>query len=192
MKTFFKSIARAALLASLALFVVQSVRAQATTMVAPRQYVLFTGSALGSHGYLGTNAAQPTVTPGFTNVYASTNTLIPFSGAHAIGLTFVLGNSNVFAAASNIVVTVYPAYDTGGGNATTIGQRYGTNFSPSPLLVWTLSNGGTNSAGNGWVYTAYTTNLPTTTWEPATALGFTVTNTTGSNLVASLTMSVAP
>ena len=37
---------------------------------------------------------------------AQTNTFIPFSGGHTIGLTCQIVNANVFAQASNIIVYV--------------------------------------------------------------------------------------
>jgi len=156
---------------------------QATTMVRPRQYTLLSSQLFTNNEMLNTNAALPSQTPGAQTVGVFTNTLIPFSGAHAIGLTMQIVNTNKFAANSNLVVTIYPAYDIGGGNTNGINQAYGTNFSTTPLLTWTISYQ-TNSFQS--------TNLPATIWEPATSLGYTITNATASNLVLTLTQSVAP
>lgn len=156
---------------------------QSTTMVRPRQYTLLSSQLFTNNEMLNTNAALPGVTPGAQTVGVFTNTLIPFSGTHAIGLTMQIVNTNKFAANSNLVVTIYPAYDTGGGNSNGINQAYGTNFSSTPLLTWTISYQ-TNSFQS--------TNLPATLWEPATSLGYTITNATASNLVLTLTQSVAP
>jgi hypothetical protein len=158
-------------------------RAQATTMVRPREYALLSSQLFTNNEMLDSNAALPSVAQGAQSVGVFTNTLIPFSGAHAIGLTMQIVNTNKFAASSNLVVTVYPAYDTGGGNTNGIGQVYGTNFSTTPLLTWTISYQ-TNSLQS--------TNLPAALWEPATSLGYTISNATSSNLVLTLTQSVAP
>jgi hypothetical protein len=156
---------------------------QATTMVRPRQYALLSSQLFTNNEMLNTNAALPTPATGGQTVGVFTNTLIPFGGSHSIGLTMQIINTNKFAANSNLIVTVYPAYDTGGGNATGINQAYGTNFSSTPLLTWTISYQ-TN--------TFQSTNLPASLWEPATSLGYTITNATASNLVLTLTQSVAP
>jgi hypothetical protein len=156
---------------------------QATTMVRPRQYTLLSSQLFTNNEMLNTNAALPSLAPGAQTIGVFTNTLIPFSGAHAIGLTMQIVNTNKFVANSNLVVTVYPAYDSGGGNAGGTGQAYGTNFSATPLLTWTISYQ-TNSLQS--------TNLPASLWEPATALGYTITNATASNLVLTLTQWVAP
>jgi hypothetical protein len=155
---------------------------QATTMVRPRQYALLSSQLFTNNEMLNTNAALPTSATGGQTVGVFTNTLIPFGGSHSIGLTMQIINTNKFAANSNLIVTVYPAYDTG-GNATGINQAYGTNFSSTPLLTWTISYQ-TNSFQS--------TNLPASLWEPATSLGYTITNATASNLVLTLTQSVAP
>jgi hypothetical protein len=132
---------------------------------------------------LNTNGALPGVTPGCQTVGVFTNTLIPFSGAHSIGLTLQIVNTNKFVANSNLIVTIYPAYDLGGGNTNGLNLAYGTNFSTTPLLTWTISYL-TNSFQS--------TNLQAALWEPATSLGYTITNATASNLVLTLTQSVAP
>jgi hypothetical protein len=158
MKKFHKSL-RALAVAALAFGLQPSALfGQATTMVRPREYVLLNSMMFTNTQLLNTNAALPTQGIGYTNVGVFTNTLIPFSGAHAIGLQLQIVNTNKFAAASNCVVTVYPAYDTGGGNATGVGAAYGTNFSSTPLLTWTVS---------------YETNVTASTNLPAT-LGYTV------------------
>jgi hypothetical protein len=153
-------------------------QAQSTTVVRPRQYPLLTGQLLTNGQALTNNSALPGQTVGVW-----TNTLIPFSGAHAIGLTAYIVNSNAFVAASNLTVTVYPAYDVGGGNANGIGLAWGTNFSSTPLLTWTISYK-SNSLQS--------TNLPAALWEPATSLGYTVSNGTSSNITLTLIQSVAP
>ncbi len=182
MKTFLKSL-RAAALATLALGLEPSAFAQSTTMVRPRLYTLLSSQLFTNNEMLNTNGALPTQIAGGQSVGVFTNTLIPFSGAHSIGLTMQIVNTNKFAANSNLVVTIYPAYDTGGGNGSGINQAYGTNFSTTPLLTWTISYQ-TN--------TFQSTNLPATLWEPATSLGYTITNATSSNVVLTLTQSVAP
>jgi hypothetical protein len=156
---------------------------QATTMVRPRQYTLLSSQLFTNNEMLNTNAALPAAATGGQTVGVFTNTLLPFSGSHAIGLTMQIINTNKFAANSNLVVTVYPAYDTGGGSSSGINQAYGTNFSSTPLLTWTISYQ-TNSFQS--------TNLPASLWEPATSLGYTVSNATASNVVLTLTQNVAP
>jgi hypothetical protein len=182
MKTFHKLLQGLAV-AALGFGLEPSGFSQATTMVRPREYALLSSQLFTNNEMLDSNAALPSVSPGSQSVGVFTNTLIPFSGAHAIGLTMQIVNTNKFAASSNLVVTVYPAYDTGGGNTNGIGQAYGTNFSITPLLTWTISYQ-TNSLQS--------TNLPATLWEPATSLGYTISNATSSNLVLTLTQSVAP
>lgn len=187
-----KKLSRAPLLfvlCALCLLCARNASAQVTTAVKPRQYVLLNSQSVSNTQYLGTNVNQPSVTLGCTNVYTNVPTFIPFGGSsHPIGLTLQIVNSNKFAASSNIVVTVYPAYDTGG--STGIGSAVGTNYCPVPIFVWTVS------------YTTnlfVSTNIPSALWEPATSLGITVTNaatvTTGgapSNVLVTLTASVAP
>lgn len=164
--------------------------AQGTSMVRPRQYTLLSSVTLSNTQALLTNAALPNPAPGTQAVGVFTNTLIPFSGSHTIGITCQIVNPNNFVASSNLVVTIYPAYDTGGGNMNGIGQAYGTNFSTTPLLTWTISYK-TN--------TFVSTNLMTGQWEPATSLGYTVSNAaTGtiggspSNITVTLTQSTVP
>ncbi|HEX3717840.1 MAG TPA: hypothetical protein VH595_07715 [Verrucomicrobiae bacterium] len=164
--------------------------AQATSMARTRQYTLLSSVTLSNTQALLTNAALPSPSPGSQAVGVFTNTLIPFSGSHSIGITCQIVNPNNFVANSNLVVTIYPAYDTGGGNANGIGQAYGTNFSATPLLTWTISYK-TN--------TFVSTNLAASQWEPATSLGYTVSNAaTGtiggspSNITVTLTQSTVP
>jgi hypothetical protein len=172
-----------AAVATLAFSLQPSAFSQATTMVRPRQYTLLSSELFTNNQMLNTNAALPSVSLGAQTVGVFTNTLIPFSGSHAIGLTMQIVNTNKFVASSNLVVTIYPAYDVGGGNTSGINQAYGTNFSSTPLLTWTISYQ-TNSFQS--------TNLPASLWEPATSLGYTITNATASNITLTLTQSVAP
>jgi hypothetical protein len=163
---------------------------QATTQVLPRQYTLLSSVVVSNGQALLTNAALPTAGPGYTNVYCFTNTFIPFSGTHAIGLVAQIVNTNKFAASSNLVITVYPAYDTGGGNASSLNGRYGTNFTQTPVLVWTIGYTTNQTAS---------TNLLASQWEPATSLGYSIVNggsaTTGgaaSNIWVTLLQTVTP
>jgi hypothetical protein len=55
----------------------------------------------------------------------------------------------------------------------------------SPLLTWTISYPAQSS---NW----FTTNIPTTTWEPATSLGYWFSNTVASNLTLNVIQSVTP
>jgi len=168
----------------------QPSHAQATTQVMPRQYQLFSGVTLSNTQVLLSNPALPTTGLGYTNVGAFTNTFMPFTGAHAIGLQVQIVTTNKNAAVSNIVVTVFPAYDVGGGNSAGLAGRYGTNFSATPLLVWTIPyiTNGTAS-----------TNLMISQWEPATSLGYIVSNAAtptvagaSSNVLFWLTQTVTP
>jgi hypothetical protein len=152
-------------------------RAQATTVVKPRQYILFSG-LLTSLQSITTNAALPG-----QNIGVFTNTLTPYTGSHPIGLSAIITTTNNMAHASNIVVNVYPAYDTFGGNTNGISQAYGTNFATVPIYTWTVP----------WVTNEIVlTNLPTTLWEPATSMGFTISNQCTSNVTFTFTMSQAP
>jgi hypothetical protein len=151
--------------------------AQATATVKPRQYVLWNG-LLTAKQAITTNAALPG-----QNIGVFTNTLIPFTGSHAIGITGIIQTTNALAGASNMVVSVYQAMDVGGGNAFGIGPAYGTNFATAPLTTYTWSYS-TNAI--------VTTNIATAVWEPATSLGFTISNGCNSNTTFALIMSVAP
>jgi hypothetical protein len=190
MKKFLKLFAAAAAIGFGGAGIVPSAFGQATTQVLPRQYALLSSALFTNTQTLGTNAALPSPGLGYTNVGVFTNTFIPFNGSHAIGLVAQIVNTNVFAAASNLTITVYPAYDTGGLTSGSLNARYGTNFCPTPLLTWTISYK-TNQVA--W------TNLPSSLWEPATSLGYTIANggtaTTGgapSNILVTLTQTVAP
>ncbi len=168
-------------LAFLAFSLQPSAFSQATTQVTPRVYpvlssqLLTNGQSLPASGAILTNTATPAVA-------ASNVTFIPFSGAHAIGLSCSIINSNKFTQSSNLVIYVYPAYDTNASSGGLSG-RYGTNFSTNPLLTWTIPYV-TN--------TLVSTSIPAASWEPATALGYTITNATGSNITVTLTQYVAP
>lgn len=113
-------------------------------------------NALGGYSWL-TNATVAYFAP----------TIIPPTGAHAIGLTCIIENTNDYLQASNMVITVYAAYDISGGATYTASSRYGEFFSAAPIFTWTIAN-----LTNG----IYTTNIPFGTWDPATALGYTITN----------------
>jgi hypothetical protein len=153
-------------------------RAQATTLVKPRQMTLLSNVLIGPQGVLSTNGTGN----GTNQVGCWTNTLTPFSGAHAIGLTAIIQMTNKFAAASNLVIAVYPAYDVGGG-AGGIGTAWGTNFATVPIFTWTISYQ-TNCV--------QCTNLQPSLWEPATALGYVITNVPNSNTVLTLIQSQCP
>jgi hypothetical protein len=154
-----------------------SAHAQATTVVKPRQYVLFSGLLTNQQSIL-TNAALPGQSIG-----VFTNTLTPYSGSHPIGLSAIITSTNNMAHASNIVVTVFPAYDTFGGNTNGIGQAYGTNFATVPIYTWTVP----------WQTNEIVlTNLMASQWEPATSMGFTISNQCTSNVSFTFTMSQAP
>jgi hypothetical protein len=151
--------------------------AQATTTVKPRQYILFSG-LLTNQQSINTNGALPG-----QNIGVFTNTLTPYSGSHPIGLSAIITTTNNMAHASNIVVNVYPAYDTFGGNTNGIGQSYGTNFATVPNYTWTVP----------WQTNEIVlTNLMTSQWEPATSLGFTISNACTSNVNFTFTVSQAP
>jgi hypothetical protein len=158
----------------------QRAHAQATTLVKPRQYVLFSGTLTNKQA-ITTNAALPGQTIGLW-----TNTLTAYSGSHPVGLSLIIQTTNNLLAPSgpsNVVVTVYPAYDNFGGNTNGLNQSYGTNFATVPILTWTASY-----TTNALVLT----NLSAAQWEPATALGFTLSNGISSNTVVTFTMSQAP
>jgi hypothetical protein len=153
---------------------------QATTLVKPRQMTLLSNVLLAAKQNLATNATGTA-----TNALACwTNTLTPFSGAHPIGLTAIIQTTNNLSGASNVVVNVYPAYDVSGGvGATGIGTAWGTNFATVPIFTWTISYT-TNSV--------QCTNLPSALWEPATSLGYTVSNGVNSNTTFTLIQSQCP
>jgi len=152
--------------------------AQPTTLVKPRQYTLLTSQLLTNKQAITTNAALPGQTIG-----VFTNTLTAFSGSHPIGLTALIGCTNNLAGSSNVVVAVYPAYDNNGGNSNGIGVTYGTNFATVPIFTWTIAYQ-TNSI--------QMTNLAPLAWEPATSLGYTVSNGSTSNITLTLIQSQSP
>jgi hypothetical protein len=172
-----RKVSKALLFSLLPLAFSLSAHAQATTVVRPRQYVLFSG-LLTSQQNIITNAALPG-----QNIGVFTNTLTPYSGSHPVGLSAIITTTNNMAHASNIVVTVYPAYDNYGGNSNGIGQAYGTNFATVPIYTWTVP----------WLTNEIVlTNLPASVWEPATSMGFTISNQCTSNVNFTFTMSQAP
>jgi hypothetical protein len=152
--------------------------AQPTTLVRPRQYTLLSSQLLTNKQAINTNASLPGQTIGLF-----TNTLTPYSGPHPIGLTAIIGCTNNQAGSSNVVVAVYPAYDNGGGNSNVIGGTYGTNFATVPIFTWTIAYQ-TNST--------QMTNLGPLVWEPATSLGYTVSNGSTSNITLTLIQSQSP
>jgi hypothetical protein len=161
---------------------------QATTQIAPRQYYVLSNVLDAASTNLKTNnyAYQPyTALNGTNQVGGWAPTFIPFSGAHAVGLAVQILNSNAYFANSNYTVTVFPAMDTGGGSTSSLAGRYGTNFGVIPLFTWTISYPASSS---NW----YTTNLPTTVWEPATSLGYWFSNAVASNITVNVIQSVAP
>jgi hypothetical protein len=178
---------------------------QATGLVTPRTWTVFSqqimsnGQVLASgtisnattlNTLVGTN--DPNSIGWLTNQpgYVIAPTLIPNGPAHAIGLIAIINNTNNFAHSSNIVVNVYAGYDTTGGNTASVSARYGQLFSATPILAWTITY-----TTNG----IYTTNIPSSVWEPATCLGYAVTNTATataagavSNVYLTLLQTVAP
>lgn len=178
MKRFTHSLILTSLIVTAALFCGRSVHAQATTLVKPRQMTLLSSVLIGPQGVLSTNGTGN----GTNQVGCWTSTLTPFSGTHPIGLTAIIQMTNKFAAASNLVIAVYPAYDVGGG-AGGIGTAWGTNFATVPIFTWTISYQ-TNCV--------QCTNLQPSLWEPATALGYVITNVPNSNTVLTLIQSQCP
>jgi hypothetical protein len=199
-----RHVALATLASLLAFAPMQPARAQATTQVFPRQYwplgqsnfLVLASTTVKTNSSTNYTMVNPSFGPSGNSTGATplnaTNfaagwapTFMPFSGAHAIGLSVQILNSNAYAAASNLVINVYPSYDTAGGTGTAISGRYGTNFSLSPMLSWSISYPASSS-------NLYTTNLLTTAWEPATALAYIITNAVGSNLLVNLVQSTTP
>ena len=107
--------------------------AQQTTLVKPRQYTLLSSQLMTNKQAINTNAALPG-----QNIGVFTNTLTAFSGSHPVGLTAIIGSTNNLAGSSNVVVAVYPAYDNNGGNSSSIGVSYGTNFATVPIFTNSL------------------------------------------------------
>lgn len=157
----------------------------ATTTVRPRQFILIPLQVLTSKQAIITNANLPssiaTNTP--QNIGFYTNTLIPFTGSHPIGAELIIQSTNALTGSSNVVVNFYRAIDVGGGNTSGIGTAYGTNFETIPCLTWTATYAAS---------TIQITNFPTTTWEPATAIGCTISNGCTSNTSVELLLTVAP
>jgi hypothetical protein len=180
MKRILKNINAAAwtgLLAVSAISLQPSAFAQPTTLVKPRQYTLFQGWLTNGQA-ITTNAALPGQTIG-----VFTNTLTPYSGSHPLGLAALMSVTNSNPAASNITITVYPAYDNNGGNTNGINESYGTNFATVPILTWTPSYK-TNAT--------VLTNIASSAWEPATAMGYTISNGSSSNVYLTLIQSQSP
>jgi len=151
---------------------------QATTLVKPRQYTLVSSMLLTANLAVNTNAALPG-----QNIGVFTNTLTPYSGSHPIGLAAFITCTNNLPGTSNVVINVYPAYDNFGGNTNGIGQSYGTNFATVPIFTWNVAYK-TNAV--------VMTNLMAATWEPATSLGYTISNASASNIVLTLIQSQSP
>jgi hypothetical protein len=165
-------------------------------MVTPRTYTLISNflltniQGLESMTLTNTNLFSALLGPSWptslTNqgVYVEAPTLLAAGAIHEIGLWCVVSNSNGFVANSNLIVTVYPAYDLTGGSQNTIAGRYGQLFSTNAILTWTISF--SNGCGT------FGTNISVPLWCPATALGYTISNTTKSNIVASLYQTDVP
>ena len=151
---------------------------QATTLVKPRQYTLVSSMLFTANQVVSTNAALPG-----QNIGVFTNTLTPFSGSHPIGLAAFITCTNNLPGTSNVVINVYPAFDNFGGNTNGIGQSYGTNFATVPIFTWNVAYK-TNAV--------VMTNLMAAAWEPATSLGYTISNASASNIVLTLIQSQSP
>jgi hypothetical protein len=151
---------------------------QATTLVKPRQYTLVSSMVLTNSQAITTNAALPG-----QNIGVFTNTLTPYSGSHPIGLAAFVTVTNNLPGVSNVVITIYPAYDNNGGNTNGIGQSYGTNFATVPIFTWNVAYK-TNAV--------VMTNLMASQWEPATSLGYTISNASSANITLTLIQSQSP
>jgi hypothetical protein len=194
-----KTCLRLALALGLSALTVPTVEAQiaaqgtysaATSQVAPRTYTVCSNLVLTPSQYLGSGTITNTNNfasllganwPSWlTNqgVYASAPTLLPNGSAHEVGLWAVIQTTNALQHSSNMVVTVYPAYDTTGGSGSSLAERYGQLFcTNSPLLTWNipyLTNG------------VFGTNLTIPSWCPATSLGYVISNGVTSNTTFSL------
>jgi hypothetical protein len=154
----------------------QRAQAQATTQVVPRQYTLFSG-LLTNNQNITTNAALPG-----QNIGVWTNTFIPFANTHPLGLSITVTTTNNMAHASNLVFNAYRAFDTNYGSGG-LNARMGTNFETVPFFSWTDA-WTTNQVNN--------TNIPASSWEPATSLGLTISNQCTSNVTVSVVLSVTP
>jgi hypothetical protein len=173
-----KAAAWAGLLAVSAFSLQPSAFAQATTLVKPRQYTLVSSMLLTSSQTINTNSALPGQTIG-----VFTNTLTPYSGSHPIGLAAFITCTNNLPGTSNVVINIYPAYDNNGGNTNGINGSYGTNFATVPIFTWNVAYR-TNAV--------VMTNLMSGQWEPATSLGYTISNASASNIVLTLIQSQSP
>ena len=154
------------------------VHGQATTLVKPRQYTLVSSQLLTNSQSMTNNSGLPG-----QNIGVFTNTLTPYSGSHSIGLAAFITVTNNLPGISNVVINIYPAYDNNGGSTNGIGQSYGTNFATVPIFTWNVAYK-TNAV--------VMTNLMTSQWEPATSLGYTISNASSSNIVLTLIQSQAP
>jgi hypothetical protein len=181
MKRLLKNVRAAAwagLLAVSAFSLQPSAFAQPTTLVKPRQYALVSSLLLTNSQVINTNSALPG-----QNIGVFTNTLTPYSGSHPIGLAAFITCTNNLAGTSNVVINVYPAYDNFGGQTNGIGQSYGTNFATVPIFTWNVAYK-TNAV--------VLTNIASTAWEPATSLGYTISNASDLNIVVTLIQSQSP
>lgn len=164
---------------------------QGTTLVRPRQMYLLSNALFTAS--MATNTNGPVFGTAF-RVAVFTNTLIPFNAAHPAGLTVIIGNTNNFAAgSSNFNIAMYAASDTSlvaGAAAGPIGAAYGTNFGMNPIQTWSAPFGCATQSSFTNQY--WWTNFPNTLWEPATSLGFTFTNSTLSNITATVILSFPP
>jgi hypothetical protein len=151
---------------------------QATTLVKPRQYTLVSSMLLTNSQAINTNSALPGQTIG-----VFTNTLTPYSGTHPIGLAAFITCTNNLPGTSNVVINIYPAYDNNGGNTNGLNESYGTNFATVPIFTWNVAYR-TNAV--------VLTNIASATWEPATSLGYTISNASASNIVLTLIQSQSP
>jgi hypothetical protein len=172
---------------------------QATALVSPRSYLLVSNFLMGPKSNY--NAGTISNTSGLSylfgssvpswltnqNVYALAPTLMPNGPAPPIGLMAIIQETNnltgTSAGASNIVINVYPAYDTSGGSTASVSPRYGQLFGSNAIFTWTI----THMTNGTWV-----TNLPSTLWEPATALGYTISNQCNSNVTLTLIQTDVP
>ena len=176
MKNIIPNIRKAVVLSAsalLAFFLQPFPRARPPTVVKPRQYILFSGLLTNSQN-ITTNAALPG-----QNIGVWTNTFIPFGNAHPLGLSVTVTTTNNMAHASNLVFNAYRAFDTNYGSGG-LGARMGTNFATVPIYTWTVP----------WQTNEIVlTNLMASQWEPATSMGFTISNQCTSNVSFTFTMS---
>lgn len=153
--------------------------------VRPRLQLIWSGT-LTSHQNLNTNASPPSAwsnTIANTNIAGFSNTLLMAIGSHPIGLELYVTNTNTFAAASNLTINAYRAFDLTGGNSSGIGIAYGLLFESNAFFNWQPAY--QTSA-------LQATNIPTSLWEPGTSIGYTFSNNTLSNISIALYQIVAP